>query len=214
MIRLDALVKDFPTKVFEKGTAIYKPGDKPKYAYLPLTGVVAIYSYDLNGIERRLLSAKEYEIIPNNWLISQDMIVEYHYKAFTKVICAEIDRVKFSTLLKKNPEALYELFLVQDNRLQMAKYRIETLIQPKAFDKLIYQFKYILERSSQPTSESGWVETMLPLTQSEFADALGLTRETVAKELQKLEKEGIVKPIGKGYYKINKKLLVKKLDGK
>lgn len=212
MLRLDPILKRLPTKGFKEGQVIFKPGEIPKNGFIPISGVIATYSYDQQGIERRIISAKEYELIPNNWLISPSEPLEYYYRAYTDVVCCVIDRIKFPQLLKENPEALYELLLVQDNRMQAAKHRIETLVQPKAIDKLLYMFRYMLERISLPTDNNRWVKTLFSLTQAEFADALGLTRETVAKELANLEDDGVIKSSGKGIYLINKNKLKEKIS--
>lgn len=58
MLRLDPIIKQLPTKSFEKGEIILKPGDIPKNGYIPITGVIATYSIDHHGIERRIISAK------------------------------------------------------------------------------------------------------------------------------------------------------------
>lgn len=71
-------------------------------------------------------------------------------------------------------------------------------------------FRYIAQRVSIPAEEKDWIETIFPLTQAEFADALGITRETAAKELAQLEKEGVIKSENKGIYLINKKKLAEK----
>ncbi len=211
MLRLDPIIKQLPTKVFKKDDIIFKPGDIPKNGFIPISGVIATYSYDNNGIERRIISAKEYEFIPNNWLISPSEPLEYYYRAYTDVVCCVVDRMKFPQLLKENPEALYELLLAQDNRMQAAKHRIETLVQPRAVDKLLYMFRYMVERVSLPTDNNKWVQTLFGLTQAEFADALGLTRETAAKELAKLEEGGVIKSKGKGIYLININKLKEKI---
>lgn len=134
MLRLNPIIKQLPTKRFNKGDIILKPGDVAKYGYIPILGVIATYAIDQNGIERRIISAKEYELLPNSWLIAPNMPVEYYYRAYTDTVCALADRISFPKLLMKSPEALYEFLLVQDNRMQAAKYRIETLIQPRAVD--------------------------------------------------------------------------------
>ncbi len=204
MLRLEPILKQLPVKSYRAGDVIFKPGDTPKFGLIPLSGVINTYSCDHNGIERRIISAKEYELVPNNWLISPSVPVNYYYKAYTDVVCAIADRREFPRLLMSNPEALYELLLVQDNHMQAAKYRIETLIQPKAIDKLLYMFRYMVERVSLPTDKRHWVKTIFPLTQAEFADALGLTRETAAKELKQLEDDGVIKSLNKSFYLINK----------
>lgn len=214
MLRLDPIVKQLPTKSFKKGDIILTPGEVSKQGYIPIVGVIETYSIDHHGIERRIISAKDLELVPNKWLVSPGVPVDYYYRAYTDVVCGLADRRDFPKLLMDNPEALYELLLVQDNRMQAAKYRIETLIQPRAIDKLLYMFRYIVQRVSIPTDDKNWIQTIFPLTQAEFADALGITRETVAKDLSQLEKDGVIKSKSKGIYLINKNKLKEKTTEK
>lgn len=210
MLRLDTIIKKLPTKTFKKGEIIFKPGEIPKNGYIPIVGIIGIYTIDHNGIERRVIAAREYELEPNKWLVSPNMPLDFCYRAYTDVIVAVIDRREFERLLMDNPEAMYEFLLVQTNRMQAAKYRIETLIQHRAVDKLLHLFRYLVMISALPTNKAGWVKTALPMKQSDVADALGITRETAAKDLSQLEKEGVIKFNNKGIYLINKKKLAER----
>lgn len=212
MLRLNQILSNLPTKTFEKNDIIFDHKDVVKNGYIVISGIVTIYSLDRNGIERRLSSSQKYELIPNGWLCSPNTKIEYNYRAYTKCVCAEVDRDKLHTILLKNPEALFELLLAQDMKIKYADNRIETLIQSRAEEKVLFFLKYISARISTPTSDGFWVETNFSLTQSEIANALGITRETATSELHKLEKMGVLSPMGKGKYLINKRKLTKLIE--
>jgi CRP-like cAMP-binding protein len=76
--------------------------------------------------------------------------------------------------------------------MHYAKRRIESLVQERAEDKFIIFLKYMIDRSSKPTTQKDIVELIHTMTQKEIADALGISRETVSSLFSHFSKEGIL----------------------
>lgn len=206
---LEKFFSQFPTVKFKAGDIFIRPGNKCVSLYVVTEGTVKIYSIDSNNVERRILSAQKYELIPSGWLVNPKIPAQYYYAGFTDVVCAVVSIEELNSKLKKEPDVLYELLKIQDHRVQFAKFRIESLIQSKAAYKLLHFFHYLSLRVSEPANSEGISKLKVALTQQEIGDALGITRETVAKTIAILEKQGLIIPHGYKSFDINvKKLLI------
>ena len=58
----------------------------------------------------------------------------------------------------------------------------------------------LVERFRGP-SESGWQMLDVRLTHQNLADAVGATRSTVSRELQEMERNGVIRTVGTGDYR-------------
>jgi CRP/FNR family cyclic AMP-dependent transcriptional regulator len=69
--------------------------------------------------------------------------------------------------------------------------RLNALLNLKARDKLVHTLHYLAQTHGQQV-KGGMVKINLGLTQQDFANLIGITRETAATELNKLKKLGVV----------------------
>lgn len=83
--------------------------------------------------------------------------------------------------------------------------RVTALEQAKASDKLLYTFYYLSRLYGQPKGVSS--EITLKLTHQSIASLVGLTRETVAVELNKLRRKKIINYSNQRYSVHSAKLL-------
>jgi CRP-like cAMP-binding protein len=68
---------------------------------------------------------------------------------------------------------------------------IHSLEQAKASEKIIHAFNFLTRRFGKRITKSR-TRMLLPLTQQDLANFLGLTRETTGTQLKKLQNDGII----------------------
>ena len=71
------------------------------------------------------------------------------------------------------------------------KQHIHSLEQAKASDKIMHAFHFLARRFGEKLDNAN-VKMLLPLTQQDLANFLGLTRETTGAQLKDLQQKGVI----------------------
>jgi len=208
MKKFEKFLQSLPAETFPANTHIYTRWKKVEKRYIVVEGIVAIVSYDKLGVEKRIMGVMKGEVIPSGSMTEIPRFADYEYVAYTDCVLAEFTDKNLQQLIS-DPELVMEKMKIQDLRTRQANLRIETLMQGKAEDKLMYLFLYMAERIGQATPAKEVVLVDTKMSQTDIGNSLGLTRETTAKVVNKLTKAKMIMPAGKGHYMVHKRLLVK-----
>lgn len=207
---MEQFFSQFPTRSYLKGEVILQEGEKPSVGYVVRQGAVKIYSIDNSGTERPVVFDIRNEMFPIGWIFGKIDHAAYFYEAFTDVTVCQVDREEFLAELKKDPILMFEVFNYYVRRHLDLQIRIEGLEQSRAQGKILYTLKFLCSRFGEPKTGQR-IEIHLPLTQQDIANFLGITRETAAIELKKLEKKGIITH-HHTFYIINEEKLSEAID--
>lgn len=115
--------------------------------------------------------------------ITADAATDVNVCSFPKAV---IDR-----MIKETPELEHKLLEQTLKELDEARDWMLTLGRKTASEK-VASFVYLIATHINPEAESDSASFDLPLTRSDIADFLGLTIETVSRQLTKLRKDGII----------------------
>lgn len=115
--------------------------------------------------------------------ITADAATDVNVCSFPKAV---IDR-----MIKETPELEHKLLEQTLKELDEARDWMLTLGRKTASEK-VASFVYLIATHINPEAESESASFDLPLTRSDIADFLGLTIETVSRQLTKLRKDGII----------------------
>ncbi|WP_420410196.1 Crp/Fnr family transcriptional regulator [Hoeflea sp.] len=115
--------------------------------------------------------------------ISADAATDVNVCSFPKSV---IER-----MIKESPELEHRLLEQTLKELDEARDWMLTLGRKTASEK-VASFLYLIATHVNPDSDSDSVSFQLPLTRSDIADFLGLTIETVSRQLTKLRKDRVI----------------------
>jgi CRP/FNR family transcriptional regulator len=115
--------------------------------------------------------------------ITADAATEVNLCSFPKAV---IDR-----MIKETPELEHRLLEQTLKELDEARDWMLTLGRKTASEK-VASFLFLIATNVNPESEPDAASFELPLTRSDIADFLGLTIETVSRQMTKLRKEGVI----------------------
>ncbi|MCH9808514.1 MAG: Crp/Fnr family transcriptional regulator [Alphaproteobacteria bacterium] len=124
----------------------------------------------------------------------------YFAQAATDVEICAYPHSQFEQLLRKNPELEHRLFEDTLSELDAAREWMFVLGRKSAQEKVASFLHLIAKR--QPMigcshiHQPGPARFELPLTRSDIADFLGLTIETVSRQLSKLKRQGTIQIVG------------------
>lgn len=112
--------------------------------------------------------------------------------AATAVTVCAFPKTSLDRMIEQAPELGHRLHLQALDELDEARDWMLTLGRKTAAER-VASFLYLIARHGDPEAESnGKVSFELPLTRADIADFLGLTIETVSRQLTKLRKDGLI----------------------
>lgn len=174
-----------------KGTMIFYQGEVPQSAALLKDGVVKVYNLSPDGEEQLTTFHAPYDIFPTIWLFGQSTSSIYFYEAFTDCEVAFIPRAELLRIAtQSNENSQYLLDSYVKNYIGMLL-RVTALQQAKASTKISYTLYYLSQRFGETDSDEN-MTISIKLTHQQFASLVGLTRETTATEMKKLQKAGVI----------------------
>ncbi|KGF70347.1 transcriptional regulator [Hoeflea sp. BAL378] len=115
--------------------------------------------------------------------ITADAATDVNICSFPKTV---IDR-----MIKDTPELEHKLLEQTLKELDEARDWMLTLGRKTASEK-VASFLYLIATHINPESDADVANFELPLTRSDIADFLGLTIETVSRQMTKLRKDGVI----------------------
>jgi len=193
-------IKGLNTRRYGKASIVVYQGEIPREGFYVKEGLVRAYQISSDGNTRTITFCGPGDIFPIAWLVGGNPAM-YYYEAFTDCDLTSLtkewwNKAQTSTKFKDN----YAKYVSAN--YQSSLVRIAALEQPKAQAKILYTLLYLLLRHSHRIVP-GVYRIDMKLKHQDIAEMIGLTRETAAIELNKLQKEKILS------YQ-NQKYLVKK----
>jgi CRP-like cAMP-binding protein len=170
---------------FRKGDIIVHEGTMISNIIYLKSGLVKEFIKSRDGREQILQIVKKYSYLGLPSLFG-DRINHYSYAALEDVKVCYIDLDVFTKLVKENGEFAYEI-LVSVSRDSLNNFhRFMSQAEKKTYgrvaDALLYFSKIIFESC----------EYEIPFTRQEFADLIGLSRESTTRVLMRFKDEGIL----------------------
>jgi CRP/FNR family transcriptional regulator len=210
METFEEFLKQFRTIQFDKGEIVLRQHEVPTAAYVIKEGVIKTYNISAEGDEKPLSFDVKNEIFPVSWLFSKADTTLHYYEAFTACVVYVVPKDAYQDFMSKNPEVVYKILGNFIGNHVGYMLQVHALEQSKASEKLLYTLHYLCIRFGRLVDENK-IKIQLPLTQQELANFMGVTRETTAIELKKLEKRGIIS-YQRASYSVNSDRLNELLD--
>jgi CRP-like cAMP-binding protein len=184
-------LKRYHTKSYPKREIILAEGETPRYAYVIKKGIIKTYNLTQDGVEKPVSFDTEGEVFPAGWIFGKLHHTHYFYEAFTPCELYLIPRDEYQNFILKNHEVLqysYDRLMGEYLNFQMRVYSLE---QSKAGEKVLHTLHFLSHRFGQHL-KGNIVQLIVPLTQQDMANFMGLTRETTSIELKRLERQGVI----------------------
>lgn len=177
--------------MFKKGEMILFQGEAPKFSYVVKRGIIKTYNLSSQGDEQLMHLNTAFDIFPFAWLMGQGPSALYYYEALTDCELYCMPREQYLNFIKNDPVVLYQELEKSARRDVSETLRLNALLQPKASAKLINTL-YYLAKTHGTVLKNKHVRLDIILTQQDLANLTGLTRETVAIELNNLKRQGVI----------------------
>lgn len=199
----------FPGTVrhFKAKAPIIYQGEVPRCGFFIKKGIVKVYNLHANGNEQILRFYGPGEFFPLPWLYGKVSTEFFYYEAVENCEVVSITKRDVDEIIKtdrKLEQYIMDSALSDQTALNL---RIISLEQPRANEKLEYTLYYLLFRYGKHVGDEKYVINM-SLTHITLANLVGLTRETITTEMNRLRKKGII-TYTKKIYKVDRLKLEK-----
>lgn len=199
----------FPGTVrhFKAKAPIIYQGEVPRCGFFIKKGIVKVYNLHANGNEQILRFYGPGDFFPLPWLYGKVSTEFFYYEAVENCEVVSITKRDVDEIIKtdrKLEQYIMDSVLSDQTALNL---RIISLEQPRANEKLEYTLYYLLFRYGKLIGDEKYVINM-SLTHITLANLVGLTRETITTEMNRLRKKGII-TYTKKIYKVDRRKLEK-----
>ena len=175
---------------YRKGEFVIRPGEQPTGIFYIESGLVKAYDITKYGEENILIIRKPEEFFPFIWSITGEerSII---YEALVPTVVRRIRRKQFTEFIDHNPDLLRNLLDIAIDMYRIHSERILNLGYRNVRERLV---SYLLSTAARfgRTAEDGCVLLDVPLRYQDIGSAISASRETVGREIQILERQGLV----------------------
>ncbi len=192
--KLNKFFSGFKKLSFKKGQLILRAGDKPPGIFYLKKGYTRLYSLSKDAQELTLIIFKAGNIFPLMWTMN-DAPNTYYLEAITAVELHQAPKEEFLKFIKNDNEVLFELTRRILMRFGGVLNRMEYAIFGHARSKVASIILICAERFGIKDKQG--IIIQVPLTHQDIANLIGVARETVSIEMEKLQKKGFINHQGK-----------------
>jgi len=176
-------------RFYTKGDIITFANQDPEGVLYLTEGIVEQYDVTPEGNKVVVNVFKPASFFPMSWAINKTPNT-YFYAALTDVKLRRAHPDKVAVFLQQNPDVMFDLlsrvYVGTDGLLR----RLVLAASGIASSRLIFE---LLIEAHRFGGEASGAKKIVKIKQSSLAARSGLARETVSRELHKLERDGLVK---------------------
>jgi len=190
--KINAFFKQYKYLKYKKGEKLKDFEEQPEGVFCLQKGIVRCFSLSQDGIELTLNIFKPVSFFPMNWVINGKPD-SYAYEAVEEVDVYIAPKEAVEKFLQDNPDVEHDLLKRIYRGLEGYFLRMESLLSGDAYFKTIVQV--IIHTRRFGVLEKGIHN--VDITHRQLASLSGLSRETVTREIKKLENKKLVSYMGK-----------------
>lgn len=198
---------EYKTREYRKGQLIIYANEEPEGVSLLIEGIVEQYDITPEGNKITVNIFKPTAFFPMSWAINKTPN-GYFYAAASDVKLKRADTDKTVNFLKANPDVMFDLLSRVYKGTDALLKRLVISARGMATNRLIFELLIEAYRFGEKLDDTRWI---IKTKQLSLASRSGLARETVSRELHKLEKENFI-ALKKNGIEIDVMKLEKKLD--
>jgi len=195
---------------FEEGQILFIRGGEKGKTFFVISGEINIYRTE-NGKRITLYDLREGDFFGDLSFTqhpgTESLILENSARAETASSVCVIATETFWKILKKFPELAMVVLVALRDKLHHAESRIKDLALSAAETRVINELiRYALRRG---TFKDGFYEINDKLTHQDISEMVGVSRETVTKNLIELERLGFIEYAPGRFIRLNREKIIR-----
>ncbi|MGB7261238.1 MAG: Crp/Fnr family transcriptional regulator [Albidovulum sp.] len=196
---LDLLEKIKRYRSFSAGDPILWRGDELTYVASVVKGVATL-GKTLEDGRTQMLGL----LLPSDFIGRPGRTeIEFDVTAATDVTLCCFERRPFERLIETTPHIAQRLMEIALDELDAARDWMLLLGRKTAREKIATFIEMLVRRQNIDTQKGVMPDLTLPLTRAEMANYLGLTLETVSRQLSALKRDGVLRFNDRRRFEVN-----------
>lgn len=183
--KLEQFFLQFKRINYKKNSLVIRADDIPSGIYYIHKGYIKVYALSEKGQELTLIILKPHDFFPVVWAINDSPNTQF-CEAITAVELSRAPKEEFIKFINDNSDVLRGVLSKVLTRFEGLLERMEYLVFGNAYQKVASILVICAERFG--VKKENKIIIRVPLTHKDIANLVGLTRETISVELEKLEK--------------------------
>lgn len=174
---------------YQKGEIIMRAGERPEGVFLIERGYVKVYTISRRGEEYVHLVFKPGEVFPLMWVV-KNVLYDSFYEALDDVSLKRVPKDKFLSFIRGSQEASQSVLEQIAGQLDVHINRLDNLEYKQAGERVAYRLLTLSKRFGR--KYKGRVIINGPFTHQLIAESINLSRESVSREIKKLQNDGLI----------------------
>lgn len=186
---LESFFAQYKSFYFKRGEIVLRAGDIPQGVYYIKKGYMRLYALSEEGKELTFLIYKPGDFFPVIWTLKEEPS-RYYFQTLTSAELKRAPRTAFLDFILKNPDVFFRLTQDMTTRFAASLRRMEYLVFGKVQQRLASLLWGLARQFGKKERKN--IIIQVPLTHTDLASLLGVTRETISLEMKGFEKEKII----------------------
>ena len=187
---MEPIVDIANSRSYDEGTIVFMQHEPITDVYFIQEGKVKIYKTDYDGKEQIVNVLQKDDMFPH-----QGFFRKGNYPAHAEILeearLVNIPILSFENFLLTHPEICIKMFRVLGGIIVDLQQRLEEKILYNVYDQVILLLMRLARKNGKEINE-GTYKLTVQLTNSELANMIGSSRETISRSLTKLKKENMI----------------------
>ena len=174
---------------YRKGEIILRAAEEPSGVYYIGQGFIRVYSITDQGEENTHIIYKAGEVFPLIWAFN-DIARNVFYESLSASRLWRLPKDELLYHVKTSHNVSLSLLRQAVNQFNIFADRLDNLEYTDALERVVYRLLYLAGRFGQKKGRKIIINA--PITHQHIASSINLARETVSREIERLERRGLV----------------------
>lgn len=187
--KVETFFKGYPLVRLRKGQSVLAAEQSIPDIFWIRRGIIRMYRIAEDGAETNMHMFKAPSFFPMMFYLSHRK-GDYYFEAVEDVIARKAPAEEVTKFLRQEPDVLFDLTQRFADAITGLLLRIEQLTSQTALQRVSSLLLYLADKFGR--EENGQITVDLKLSHEDISSWVGVVRETVSHQIEKLVKEGIV----------------------
>ncbi|WP_236660329.1 Crp/Fnr family transcriptional regulator [Isachenkonia alkalipeptolytica] len=197
---METVIKKIDRRKYQKGDFLFQAGDAAKRLWILNEGSIKVFNYTQEGKEQILYLLSSGDFLGDLNLFKENAY-PYYATALEPTRLCTLSRDNFQEILKEVPAINKKVLAYAYDRITNLEELVQTVTAKNVGQRIAKLLLHFLEHFG--LERKGILEITFPMSREDMANYLGLTRETVSRQLSQFQSEGIID------MKSNRQIIVK-----
>ena len=185
---IETFFSDYPLRRYKRGQVLVLPGETAEYAYFLVSGRLKLYDTSHRGDQIIVDMFKNPAFFPLSLIMNRSPSFLVH-EADTDIAVRQAPIEAALDFLDAHPKVVLNLLSVLYEKFDGAMKRMIRLMDSSAKSRLVYEIVTACYQIGEMKSDGSW---LLALSQANLGARIGLSRETVSREIKSLKEKGLL----------------------